>query len=282
MKLTYFGTAAAEGWPALFCNCPSCVSARKLGGKNIRTRSQALVNEDLLIDFPADTYMHVLFYGLDLNKVEHLLITHAHEDHLYAEDLANRQEGYVPKEARPDFVLNVYGSENVAGEYERVHANHYNGSLPSVVAMHQIRAYEEVKAGRYTVYPMLADHDKTMTCFIYVIIDGTEGKTLLYAHDTGYFREDVWEFLKEKQFRFDLVSLDCNHGIGEAYQNHMSIPCDAKIKERLEKEGYTKPETKFVVNHFSHNCHSLSHEELCEAAAPYGMQVSYDTMSVEC
>ncbi len=52
MKLTYLGTAAAEGWPAVFCNCPCCRQARVLGGKDIRTRSQALVNEDLLLDLP--------------------------------------------------------------------------------------------------------------------------------------------------------------------------------------------------------------------------------------
>ena len=63
MELTYLGTAAAEGFPAMFCNCAHCREARALGGKNIRTRSQALVNDDLLIDFPADTYMHFLNNG---------------------------------------------------------------------------------------------------------------------------------------------------------------------------------------------------------------------------
>lgn len=64
MKLKYLGTAAAEGWPALFCHCEACKKARKLGGKNIRTRSQAIADNRLLIDFCADTYMHVLQQGL--------------------------------------------------------------------------------------------------------------------------------------------------------------------------------------------------------------------------
>jgi len=34
MKVKILGTAAAEGWPALFCRCPACQRARKLGGKN--------------------------------------------------------------------------------------------------------------------------------------------------------------------------------------------------------------------------------------------------------
>lgn len=48
MKIQYLGTAAAEGWPGIFCNCPVCREAVRRGGKNIRSRSQALVDDSLL------------------------------------------------------------------------------------------------------------------------------------------------------------------------------------------------------------------------------------------
>lgn len=51
MKIKYLGTAAAEGVPGLFCNCPVCMHARLHKGRNIRTRSQAIVDDTLLIDF---------------------------------------------------------------------------------------------------------------------------------------------------------------------------------------------------------------------------------------
>lgn len=60
MKIRYLGTAAAEGWPALFCSCPICTQARERGGKNLRTRTQAVLDGELLIDFPPDTYCHAL------------------------------------------------------------------------------------------------------------------------------------------------------------------------------------------------------------------------------
>ena len=69
MKFRYLGTAASEGWPALFCNCEYCLKAKKLGGKNLRTRSQAIVNDDMLIDFPGDTFAHMLATGMDFSKV---------------------------------------------------------------------------------------------------------------------------------------------------------------------------------------------------------------------
>ena len=65
MKLTFLGTSAAEGFPAIFCNCEYCKEARKLGGKNIRSRSQTLINDDLLIDLPADSYWHFINNGIE-------------------------------------------------------------------------------------------------------------------------------------------------------------------------------------------------------------------------
>ena len=92
MKLTYLGTAAAEGFPAVFCNCAYCNEARTLGGKNIRTRSQALINEDLLIDLPADTYFHFLQNGIRGDQIAYLLVTHAHSDHFYPAELESARD----------------------------------------------------------------------------------------------------------------------------------------------------------------------------------------------
>lgn len=69
MKLKYLGTAAYEGVPSLFCDCVVCRKSKRTGGKNLRSRSQALVNDDLLIDFPADTVWHSHAYGLDWMSV---------------------------------------------------------------------------------------------------------------------------------------------------------------------------------------------------------------------
>ena len=94
MRMQYLGTAAYEGTPAVFCTCAICTAARKAGGRNIRTRAQALVNERILLDFGPDTYAHALRYGLDLAQLRTCLITHTHSDHFYPEDLLARMDGY--------------------------------------------------------------------------------------------------------------------------------------------------------------------------------------------
>lgn len=40
MKYKYYGTAAAEAIPAIWCDCDTCERARKKGGRNIMSRSQ--------------------------------------------------------------------------------------------------------------------------------------------------------------------------------------------------------------------------------------------------
>jgi len=279
MKLTYYGTAAAEGWPALFCSCPSCTASRAAGGKSIRTRSQALVNDDLLLDFPPDTYLHVLQYGLDLDPVRDVLITHGHEDHLYVEDLACRMEGFVPREYRSPWKLRLWGAPRVRELYEQNIRERFSAELPDVVEMRDLTEYSPEKVGRYTVHPMLADHDQRAKCYIYAVDDG-QGGQLLYAHDTGYLRNDCWEYMARTGFHFTLVSLDCTCGKLPGERNHMGLGCAARVKDRLLSEGLAGEKTVFVVNHFSHNGKFLDHRELEEAAAKYGMLVSYDGMTV--
>ena len=108
MRVTFLGTAAAEGFPAVFCNCRFCKEARILGGKNLRTRSQSLVNDDLLIDLPADTYHHFLMNHIEGHKIKYLFVTHPHQDHFYPEELKDpaRVERIltdaIPKEYQTD------------------------------------------------------------------------------------------------------------------------------------------------------------------------------------
>ena len=72
MRIKYLGTAAAEGIPALFCNCDVCKKAREVGGKEFRTRSQAIIDRKLLIDFPADTLMHMQKYNIDIKVIDEI------------------------------------------------------------------------------------------------------------------------------------------------------------------------------------------------------------------
>ena len=269
MKLTYLGTAAAEGFPALFCNCPYCEEARRLGGKNIRTRSQSLINDDLLIDFPADTYHHLLLQGMRGDTIPYLLITHGHGDHFYLTDLHLRHGAYAHKKQVP--VLQIFCSAKTA---ERV-------GTPPNTAVTVLKPFETVQIGDYTVTPLPARHMPGGEPLFY-IIKGGDGKTLLYAHDTGYFFEEVFAYIKENGIVFDMVSLDCtNMDIAISDEgNHMGFPNIGRVLERLGAMGAVTDKTVKYVNHFSHNGNPL-HHVLEPRAAEYGCAVSFDGCTVE-
>lgn len=276
MKLTYYGTAAAEGFPALYCHCDACKRAQKAGGKNIRTRSQALINDDLLIDFPADTYMHKLFYGLDLKKIKYCIITHAHEDHLYIEDLCRRTQ---PDALFPNIEkepLNIYASRN-SGVKIKKEVKRKTLKDADALRYKEIKPYREYSIGEYTVIPLKASHAPGLDAMIFIIKSGN--KSILYANDTGYFTVDTWDYLEKTRVHFDLVSLDCTLEYGDKYENHMGFDTCIEVKNRLLKSNADN-DTIFVINHFSHNC-KVTYDEFVPIAEKENFVVSYDTMEIE-
>jgi len=271
MKITYLGTSAAEGMPAVFCNCEYCREARRLGGRNIRTRSQTFINDDLLIDLPADTYMHFLQNGIEADRIEHLLLTHSHPDHLYPTELENRHGFYAHDMRVPE--LKVYCGK---GAYEKIA---YLNDEDKHVRIEQIAPFDTVQVGRYAVTALPARHFVGDGALNYIIEDD---RTLLYAHDTGYFLPETFAFLQKKGFRFDLVSLDCtNVDIPISDEgSHMGLDQIQRVLERLSAMGAVDEKTIRVINHFSHNANPLYHV-LEKRVEGLGYRVSYDGMTVE-
>lgn len=176
MKFTFLGTASCEGIPALFCNCPRCAAARALGGKNIRTRAQALIDDNILIDLPPDTLYHFHQNGIEGHKIKHLLITHSHSDHLTPKELHNR--GPRRCDNMDAQVLHVWCSK---GSYDAITAV---SPREDYVQLHLIKPFEPFTVGNYQVTALPANHHNGDEAVIYLI----EGeKTLLYALDSGYF-----------------------------------------------------------------------------------------------
>lgn len=273
MKLTFNGTAAAEGFPALFCECEHCKKARILGGRNIRTRTSCLIDGQYLFDFPPDVYMHVLHGGLRLSEVRHVIITHSHEDHFQPDELKMKRRPFAyPAEGE---VLNIYGNERVRERFSIAgcddEVNRENLKFIRVSPGNTFRA------GEAEITPFKADHNnENEICHIYSFSLG--GKTILYGHDSGYFPEETWEALNG--FRFDLVVLDCTFGNIDWDSGHMGIKADAEVKKRLIETGCCNEKTVFIATHFSHNCAPF-HDNMTGMAGEYGFIAAYDGMTIE-
>lgn len=274
MKLKYLGTAATEGIPAPFCNCKICAEARVLRGRELRSRSQALVNDKLLIDFNADTFMHSWLHGFDLYKVRHCIITHIHSDHFYPDDLRNLYPGFVEwDDGTPPFRL--YGSADLKPLLEPVFE-----SARENLEFVELTAFETVKILDMTVTPLKASHG-TKNPFIYIIEQG--GKTMLYGNDTGNFPQATWDYLDATKPRFDLISLDCTEGAFEEidYNEHMCLGLNKKVRDEMCAHGFVDGNTVTVLQHFSHSGKDVLYRDMVPAAEKEGMLISYDGMEIE-
>lgn len=285
MKIHYWGTAAAEGIPGMFCACEVCKTARQEKGRHIRTRSQCLLDDELLIDFGPDTYAHSLRYGFSLSSIENVLITHTHEDHFYPQDLLNRREFYCYDTDSP--TLKIYGSAaTVKAGSDVIEAHRPSGIEQKRLSFCCLTPFEPKKVGSFTVTALPSQHG-TEQPFIYLI--EKEGKTVLYMHDSGYFKDEVLSYLVKAGVKIDLVSLDCTHADSDVYLSHegdyvhirhMGIVDNARIRDALVENKLVYDDTLYVCNHFSHNGHNVSYDEFKKVAEKHGFIPSYDGMEL--
>ena len=277
MKFKYLGTAAAEGIPALFCMCDTCREAKEKGGRNIRTRSQALINDELLIDFGPDSYAHFLTYKYPLEDITNVLITHNHEDHFYLNELEYRRPGYASK--TKDGPLHVYGTLPIVQRINELNKT-FEQYCKGVLEPHEVIPFVPFKVLNYDITPLKATHDEKACPVIYHI--KSKDASILYSHDTGWYCDDTWNYLATLDRPLDFISIDCTGAllIGWKYGGHLSLDGVVDVKAKLEEIKAIDKHTKFVINHFSHNGHA-NYDLLVKEASKYGIEVSYDGMEFE-
>ena len=275
MTFTILGTSAAEGWPALYCTCHACEQARRLGGKNIRRRTAYQLGDTIHIDFGPDTYAQMLQFGLRYDRLEHLLITHSHADHLTPSELMYRHPGFavLPEEA----MLTIHGNEHVRRKLWEL-AEPLHGTLEDCRARFEpVRLFEPVELSEgVTATAILADHAGEEQAVNWLLERG--GRTLLQGNDTGWWPDETWEFLAG--VRLDVAIIECTYGPNPGGHHHLGANEVLQVRDELVKLGALSDDTRVIINHMSHNSGWL-HEQYEEFFDPEGIEVAYDGMEIE-
>ena len=153
-KITILGSAAAEGIPAIFCDCRVCRGAWQNKGRDIRMRTAYALNERVRIDFGPDNLAQEYRFELHSEKLKHLFITHAHGDHVAANSLCMRRPHFSNGYEIP---LNIYGRPSV---FERIRED-TRGFLDqlnlNLVTLEEFRPVE-LPEEDMTFYPLSANH----------------------------------------------------------------------------------------------------------------------------
>lgn len=281
MKIKILGSAAAEAIPCHFCGCRVCETARINGGKDLRRRTSYLIDEDTLVDYGPDINWQFNEFKIDSRKLDRVLITHLHEDHIDPTELAWRHHGYAKQ---PIKQIKLYASEKVhcriigslaidgaCRSYESL------GIDPIPVSPDGSTKYvEDGKDFKLTAF--LANHAPGMNPCTFIV--ERSGKKLFVCNDTGYFSEQVWEKLSNAHA--DAIVIDCTYGckVGNIRNGHMSGDIVLEMIDRMRVINALSEEAVVVANHFSHNG-DCTHAELEAFFNPHGIVVGYDGLEID-
>jgi len=271
MEIMLLGTAAAEAWPAPFCRCDACGQARLLRGKDIRTRSGALIDGVVKVDFGPDTCSQMQREGLDLGAITTLVFTHAHDDHFIPAELQYRKMMFVAGEQPAK--LHVYGNTDVMAILWRLYED------PEEIAAEFHEPFEpfvpvETHDGTL-ILPLPAAH--VPGAFLLCLERG--GKSVLYGHDTGTFPYDTVRALAG--IPLDLLLLDCTYGATDREPvMHMGLSAINETVDRLRAVGAVTADTKLVATHISHNS-GLLHDQLAGKLESHGIDLAYDGLTIQ-
>lgn len=286
MKLTFLGTGAGEGYPGYWCECPHCTYARKHRGKNLRTNSSMVIDEELLIDIGPSCFDNAARFGVNLSKIKTLLVTHPHEDHLQPQHLywRNTDESLLPltyvekmRHGGPRFTdipqLNIYGNSFVMETLRK--------SLDDMeelkINLHEIREGKEEKTDGYRILPVRGNHGSQQG-FSHSYIIQKDEKTLLYALDSGSYDEDQFALIQE--YQYDAVIMEGTTGLNEQYGGHMCLVNNIRIRERLKENKCLRENSRFLLTHLSpHWC--PPHDWYESIVASEGLELAYDGLQIE-
>lgn len=285
MKIVFLGTAAAEGVPGLWCKCPYCEHARKVGGKEIRRRCSYYVDDDTMIDFGPDSFHQALANNIYLPDLKRIIFTHPHGDHMSASELVYRRMPNFCSEDSQGQMLDLVASKETLREFVKgIFSTNSTGfsalNIWGDLRVNPLMAEPGVwiKTGDLEVLPIPASHAATFGAMIYVLRRG--GKSVLIANDTGWLVDESWAMLEG--IKLDAAVIECTLVMRrpEGRKNHMGATASLEFRDHLVEMGCLTRETPVFVNHFSHNGRA-SHEDMEKFFNPHGVQVAYDGLSFE-
>lgn len=267
MKICLLGSGAADGIPAYYANTPVSQHARLHGGKDVRTRAAALIDDHIKVDLGPDTLCQLQREKLDMSDWSAIVFTHSHEDHICLSEL---QYAMYPFNEYEFAGFTIYGNQTIC---DLVHCRYPEWPFEVV----RTCSFQPFRHAGFTITPIHANHKTDEDSQNLIFDDGS--KVFLYATDTGVWFDETWEFLQA--VRLDGMVIECTEGFARTgYAGHLDIPECLDVVTRLRKMGTLKPTARIVTTHHSHNGNA-THIQLEAILLPEGIEPGFDGMVIE-
>lgn len=259
MQVVVLGTGAADGWPNPFCTCSSCAALRAEG--LVRGQTAALVDGVLLLDCGPETPRAAARSGAALAGVRHLLLTHAHPDHVGPAALLWRSWARRPESLD---VLGPPAALDTCREWV---------GPGDPVRLRPVEAGEVLALPGYEVRVLPAAHgdDGSGTAVLYDV-RSADGR-LLYATDTGPLPDDAVRACAGAAY--DLVLLEETFGDAADHgTDHLDLTTFPRQLARLREAAAVTGRTDVVAVHLGHRNPPTA--ELARRLALWGARVVPD------
>jgi phosphoribosyl 1,2-cyclic phosphate phosphodiesterase len=260
LKVTLLGTGTSHGVPMIGCACAVC---RSSDPRDRRTRPSILIEgaqsdpagagavRHVLVDASTDLRAQALTYGV--SRVDAILFTHSHADHILGLDEVRRfnalQRSSIP----------CYGDARTLEDVRRTFAYVFNPAAEGggVPALTLFRIGGPFMLGALTIMPVPLLHGRRP-------ILGFRIESFAYLTDCNRIPDESWPLLEGVRTLVLDALRDRPH------------PTHFCLSEALDVVSRLAPERTY----FTHICHDLPHTATC-ARLPAGVQLAYDGLVLE-
>lgn len=255
IKLTFLGTGTSHGVPMIACDCRVCASPDP---RNQRTRTSAFLEyggKCVLIDTPQEHRIQAIRNRIQ--RVDALLLTHTHADHIHGLDDVRR---YSQLYRKP---VPCYGTPTTLDTIRRVFEYAFietpkGGGKPQI-DLHPIDEGRPFPLFGIDVLPVPVWHGETPVL-------GFRFNDLAYVTDTNQIPPSSFERLKG----LDVLVLDALRP--RPHVTHYSLYQALDVVDRL------RPKRAYFV----HMTHDLDHEETNAwlSAMMEGVELAHDGLTL--
>ena len=251
-RVIVLGSGTSHGVPMIGCSCAVC---RSTDPRDRRSRPSIYVDvqdgPSILVDTSTDLRQQALAHGV--NRVDAILFTHSHADHIMGLDDVRRfnvmQSGAIP----------AYADQRTSTDLRRAFSYVFNppdqqgGGVPQL-SLTTIDGPFAV--GGVGIQPVPIFHGSRP-------ILGFRFGSFAYLTDCNRLADEAWPLLDG----VDVLILDA--------LRHRPHPTHFTVAEALQVVERVKPR----LTYFTHVCHDLPHAAT-NASLPRGVELAYDGLAL--